>query len=207
MRFKTRFFIKESKQKQITGSGRHKMLIGYARVSTEEQSLEPQLEALKEAGCEEFFQEVASGAKTARPQLEEAIKYARKGDVIVVWKLDRLGRSLKHLIETIQELEKKGVEFKSLTEGMDTKTSGGRLLFNIFGAIAEFEKDLIKERTQAGLKAARARGRKGGRPKKMDAQMVEMARSLHKNANTPVADICRMLKISKSTLYRCLKYS
>jgi len=183
------------------------MLIGYARVSTEEQSLEPQLEALKEAGCEEFFQEVASGAKTARPQLEEALKYARKGDVIVVWKLDRLGRSLKHLIETIQDLEKKGVEFKSLTEGMDTKTPGGRLLFNIFGAIAEFEKDLIKERTQAGLKAARARGRKGGRPKKMDPQMVEMARSLHKNANTPAADICRTLKISKSTLYRCLKDS
>lgn len=181
------------------------MLIGYARISTEEQSLEPQLEALKEAGCEKFFQEVASGAKTARPHLEEALKYARKGDVIVVWKLDRLGRSLKHLIETIQDLEKKGVEFKSLTEGMDTKTPGGRLLFNIFGAIAEFEKDLIKERTQAGLKAARARGRKGGRPKRMDDQMVEMARSLHKNANTPVADICRTLKISKSTLYRCLK--
>ena len=183
------------------------MLIGYARVSTDNQSLEPQLGALREAGCEEFFKEIASGAKTARPQLGEAIKYARKGDAIVVWKLDRLGRSLKHLIETVQILEKKGVEFRSLTEGMDTKTSGGRLLFNIFGAIAEFEKDLIKERTEAGLKAARARGRKGGRPKKMDPQMVELAKSLHKNANAPVLDICRTLKISKSTLYRCLKES
>lgn len=181
------------------------MLIGYARVSTDEQSLQPQLEALKEVGCEKLFEEIASGAKTARPKLDEAVKYARPGDVLVVWKLDRLGRSLKHLIETVQILEEKGVDFKSLTEGMDTKTSGGRLLFNIFGAIAEFERDLIKERTKAGLKAARARGRKGGRPKKMDIQTIEMARSLHKNANTTVAEICNTLKISKSTLYRCLK--
>lgn len=180
------------------------MQVGYARISTDDQSLTPQLEALTEAGCEEIFQDVASGVKTTRPQLQELLKYVRKGDTIVVWKLDRLGRSLKHLIQTLQLLDDKGVEFKSLTEGMDTNTPGGRLLFNIFGAIAEFEKGLIKERTEAGLKAARARGRKGGRPKKMDPQMVEMARSLHKNANTPVAEICRALKISKSTLYRCL---
>ena len=180
------------------------MLIGYARVSTHEQSLEPQLKALKEAGCEELFEEIASGAKTTRPKLEEALKYSRKGDTIVVWKLDRLGRSLKHLIETLQILERKEVEFKSLTEGMDTKTPGGRLLFNIFGAVAEFEKDLIKERTEAGLRAARTRGRKGGRPKKMDPQRIEIAKNLHKT-NTPIDEICRTLEISKSTLYRCLK--
>jgi DNA invertase Pin-like site-specific DNA recombinase len=184
--------------------GREEMLIGYARVSTDEQSLEPQLEALKDAGCEELFYEVASGAKTARPQLEDAIKYTRKGDVLVVWKLDRLGRSLRHLIETIQLLEEKQVEFKSLTEGMDTKTPGGRLLFNIFGAIAEFEKDLIKERTQAGLKAARARGRKGGRPKKMTPQMIEMARLLYEKENLTITEICKFIGVSKSTLYRNL---
>jgi DNA invertase Pin-like site-specific DNA recombinase len=184
--------------------GREEMLIGYARVSTDEQSLEPQLEALKDAGCEEFFCEVASGAKTARPQLEEAIKYTRKGDVLVVWKLDRFGRNLRHLIETIQLLEEKQVEFKSLTEGMDTKTPGGRLLFNIFGAIAEFERDLIKERTEAGLKAARARGRKGGRPKKMTPQMIEMARTLYKEGSISVYEICATFGISKSTLYRNL---
>src|SRR5512133_3754740 len=141
------------------------MLIGYARVSTSDQTLDLQKDALRQAGCERIFTDTASGAKAERIGLEEAMSHLRKGDILVVWKLDRLGRSLKHLIETITALNAEGIGFKSITESIDTTTSGGKLIFHIFGALAEFERDIIKERTQAGLTAARARGRLGGRPK------------------------------------------
>src|SRR4051794_31708121 len=139
------------------------MLIGYARVSTIDQTLDLQRDALKTAGCEKLYTDTASGAKAERKGLEEAIDYARKGDILVVWRLDRLGRSLRHLIVTITLLNKKEVGFRSITENIDTTTSGGKLVFHIFGALAEFERDIIRERTNAGLEAARKRGRFGGR--------------------------------------------
>ena len=138
-------------------------LVGYARVSTPEQSLHLQTDALKKAGCEKIFTDVASGAKSARPGLKDALDYVRKGDRLVVWKLDRLGRSLPDLIQRVQQLEDKEIGFKSLQEQIDTTTSSGKLTFHLFSALAEFERDIIRERTQAGLKAARSRGRVGGR--------------------------------------------
>jgi DNA invertase Pin-like site-specific DNA recombinase len=141
------------------------MLIGYARVSTSDQTLDLQRDALQKAGCTKIFTDTASGAKSERMGLDEAMSYVRPGDTLVVWRLDRLGRSLKHLIETITALDSRKIGFKSITEAIDTTSSGGKLIFHIFGALAEFERDIIKERTQAGLTAARARGRKGGRPK------------------------------------------
>ena len=144
------------------------MLVGYARVSTDEQDDALQVDALEQAGCERIYRDKASGATAQRPSLQEALDYVREGDTLVVWRLDRLGRSLKHLIETIGALEERGVGFRSLQEAIDTTTSGGRLIFHIFGALAEFERNLIRERTRAGLAAARARGRKGGRPRALD---------------------------------------
>ena len=144
------------------------MLIGYARVSTHDQNLDLQKDALEKAGCEKIHVEKASGKSSNRPELEKAMNYLRKGDTLVVWRLDRLGRSMKHLIELITQLEEKGIGFRSLTEAMDTTTSGGKLIFHIFGALAEFERNLIQERTQAGLAAARARDRRGGRPYALD---------------------------------------
>lgn len=138
-------------------------LVGYARVSTAEQNLELQRDALSNAGCEPIFEDRASGAKAERPGLADALGFVRRGDALVVWKLDRLGRSMAHLIDTVRKLEANSVGFRSLTEGVDTTTPGGTLVFHIFGALAQFERDLIRERTRAGLKAADARGRKGGR--------------------------------------------
>jgi len=143
------------------------MLVGYARVSTTEQTLDLQFDALKKAGCSKIFTDTASGAKTERKGLDEALSYVREGDTLVVWRLDRLGRSLTHLIETVSQLDNRKIGFKSLTEQIDTTTSGGKLIFHIFGALAEFERNLIRQRTNAGLQAARARGRVGGRPKKL----------------------------------------
>jgi DNA invertase Pin-like site-specific DNA recombinase len=182
------------------------MNIGYARVSTQDQSFDLQIDALLGAGCERrwIFTEIASGAKTARPELEKAISHLRAGDMLVVWKLDRLGRSLPHLIEIIQNLERNGIGFRSLNESFDTTTSGGKLIFNIFGAIAEFERNLIRERTQAGLKAARARGRKGGRPKVISEAKIRRARELHKNSELTIKEICKTLGISPATFYRYL---
>ncbi|MUZ99993.1 recombinase family protein, partial [Agrobacterium vitis] len=137
--------------------------IGYARVSTGDQDTALQLDALRKAGCERLFEDKASGTKTDRLGLAEAIRYVRDGDTLTVWKLDRLGRLMKHLIEIITELEAKGVGFRSITENIDTTTSGGRLVFHLFGALAQFERDLIRERTRAGLQAAEERGRRGGR--------------------------------------------
>jgi DNA invertase Pin-like site-specific DNA recombinase len=180
------------------------MLTGYARVSTQEQTLNLQRDALEKAGCNKIFTDTASGAKTERIGLEEALSYVRKGDTLVVWRLDRLGRSMPHLIATMTDLEERGIGFKSLTENIDTTTSGGKLIFHIFGALAEFERNLIRERTQAGLTAARDRGRKGGRPKVLSAKQLSIARDLYEKRHT-IAEICRMLKISRATLYRSIK--
>jgi DNA invertase Pin-like site-specific DNA recombinase len=180
------------------------MLIGYARISTHEQTLNLQQDALTKAGRNKIFTDTASGAKTERKGLEQALSYVRKGDTFVVWRLDRLGRSLPHLIATMTDLEERGIGFKSLTENIDTTTSGGKLIFHIFGALAEFERNLIRERTQAGLTAARARGKKGGRPKALTGRKLGIARDLYEKRH-PIADICRTLKISKATLYRSIK--
>src|ERR671915_2547182 len=156
------------------------MLIGYARVSTGEQTLDLQLDALQEAVCEKSYTETASGPKAERPVLQEVLGYLRSGDTLVVWRLDRLGRSLRHLIETVAALAERGIGFKSLTEQIDTTTSGGKLVFHVFGALAEFERDLLRERTHAGLAAARARGPTGGRPKKLaDPKRVGAAQAPH----------------------------
>jgi DNA invertase Pin-like site-specific DNA recombinase len=178
------------------------MLIGYARVSTSDQTLDLQKDALEKAGCTRIFTDTASGAKAERIGLDEAMSHLREGDTLVVWKLDRLGRSLKHLIETITGLNNRKTGFKSITEAIDTTTSGGKLIFHIFGALAEFERDIIKERTQAGLNAARARGRKGGRPKALTPKTAQQALTLYNDKTNTIDEICRTLKISRATLYR-----
>jgi len=178
------------------------MLVGYARVSTGDQNLDLQRDALTKAGCDRIFEDVASGARAERDGLEETLGFLREGDVLVVWKLDRLGRSLKHLMEVIQGLEQRGIGFRSLQESLDTTTSGGRLIFHVFGALAEFERDLIRERTQAGLASARARGRLGGRPRVMDAKQAAIAQSLRQDPQRTVKEICETLGISSATFYR-----
>jgi DNA invertase Pin-like site-specific DNA recombinase len=181
------------------------MLIGYARVSTHDQTLALQQDALHKAGCSKLFTDTASGAKAERKGLDQALNYVRKGDTLVVWRLDRLGRSLPHLITTMTDLEVRGIGFKSLTENIDTTTSGGKLIFHIFGALAEFERNLIRERTNAGLTAARERGRIGGRPKALTQRQIRIAQSLYDDPKNSIAEICRTLKISKVTLYRYIK--
>jgi DNA invertase Pin-like site-specific DNA recombinase len=182
------------------------MLIGYARVSKHEQHLDLQLNALKQAGCDKIFTDKVSGVKTERPGLDEALSYLRPGDSLVVWRLDRLGRSLKHLIETIADLSSKNIGFLSTTEKIDTTTSGGKLIFHIFGALAEFERNLITERTQAGLEAARARGKKGGRPRVLTDTKAAHARELYQNRkDSSAAEISKSLGISRATLYRYVR--
>jgi DNA invertase Pin-like site-specific DNA recombinase len=179
------------------------MQVGYARVSTGEQTLALQEDALDKAGCAKVYRDVASGAKSERPGLTNALDQLRAGDTLVVWRLDRLGRSLRHLIDTLTALDTRGVGFKSLTEHIDTTTPGGKLVFHIFGALAEFERDLIRERTNAGLAAARARGRKGGRPKAFaDPRKLAMAKTLFADKKRSIPDICKTLGVSRSTLYR-----
>ncbi|MCC6168715.1 MAG: recombinase family protein [Caldilineaceae bacterium] len=178
------------------------MLIGYARVSTEDQHLHLQTDALKKAGCEKIFTDEMSGAKSERLGLAEAIAFVRAGDTFVVWRLDRLGRSLRDLIERVEELKARQIEFCSLTENIDTSSSGGKFMFHVFSALAEFERDLIRERTMAGLTAARARGRLGGRPRIMPAEKIKMAASLMQDPNISIKEICRNLAISRTTLYR-----
>ena len=180
------------------------MLIGYARVSTDEQNLDSQRDALKAAGCEKIFTDQISGTKAQRPGLEEALSHLRPGDTLIVWRLDRLGRSLRHLIDTVTDLQEEGVDFKSLTEAIDTTTSGGKLVFHIFGALAEFEREIIRERTRAGLSAARARGRNGGRRKKLTDKQIQVAQQLY-DAKTPVKQICETLGIGRTTFYRYVK--
>src|SRR5512135_412987 len=181
------------------------MLVGYARVSTVDQTLALQHDALTEAGCERLFTDTASGSLAERPGLAEVLDVARPGDTLVVWRLDRLGRSLRHLIDTIWLLQERGIGFKSLQEQIDTTTSGGKLVFHVFGALAEFECDLIRERTQAGLTAARARGRLGGRPRALDLRKAQIAQALYHDKTTSIADICRTLRISRATFYRYVK--
>jgi DNA invertase Pin-like site-specific DNA recombinase len=175
------------------------MLIGYARVSTADQNLDLQVDALSGAGCEKTFTDTASGAKADRKGLDDAVAFARHGDTLVVWKLDRLGRSLRHLIDVVTELSNRGVGFRSLQENLDTTSSGGKLVFHVFGALAEFERDLIRDRTQAGLAAARARGRKGGRPKALTGDKLRMAKALASNKDATISDICRTLGVSRAT--------
>jgi DNA invertase Pin-like site-specific DNA recombinase len=180
------------------------MLIGYARVSTLDQNLDLQEDALKRAGCERLHTDTLSGAKAQRPGLDGCLKDLRRGDTLVVWKLDRLGRSLPHLIETVKALEERGIGFKSLQENIDTTTPGGKLVFHVFAALAEFERDLIRERTNAGLQAARSRGRTGGRPVKLDEKKRVLAQTLYADHNVSIKDICKTLGISRATLYRCV---
>ncbi len=183
------------------------MKVGYARVSTVDQNLDMQMDALKKENCREIFQDHASGIKSDRDGLVRALEFMREGDTLVVWKLDRLGRSLKHLIDIINLLNEKGMYFKSLQESIDTGSSGGKLIFHVFGALAEFERDMIRERTLAGIEAAKQRGRTGGRPRKLDEKMVEFARSMLDDKSNTVTDVCKALGITKSTLYRYLKKS
>ncbi len=180
------------------------MKIGYARISTVDQNLELQTDALEKVGCEKIFTDQASGAKDDRKGLIDAIEFCRTGDSLVVWKLDRLGRSLKHLIETINLLHEKKVGFISVQESIDTTTSGGKLIFHVFGALAEFERELIRERTNAGLASARSRGRMGGRPKAMTDKQLRIAQTMLKDPKTTVKDVCETLQVSKTTLYRYL---
>ena len=182
-------------------------LIGYARISTNEQHLHLQQDALKSAGCLKIFTDIISGAKTERKGLTEALDYIRDGDTLVVWRLDRLGRSLKDLIERITELNSQNIGFKSLTEQIDTTTSGGKLIFHIFGALAEFERDIIKERTNAGLIAARFRGRQGGRPRSplSDERKLQLARQMYENKSHSVNEICKALGIPRSTFYKYVR--
>jgi DNA invertase Pin-like site-specific DNA recombinase len=180
------------------------MLIGYARVSTADQKPDLQNDAPTRAGCERTFTDTASGAGSERTGLEQALAFARKGDTLVVWKLDRLGRSLRHLVETLAALGDRGIGFRSLQESVDTTTSGGKLVFHVFAALAESERDLIRERTRAGLDAARARGRRGGRRHKLDEKKRAQALTLHMDRTNTVDDICRTLRVGRSTLDRYL---
>ena len=185
------------------------MKFGYARISTTDQNLDLQIDALKKEGCEKIFQETVSGAKTERVELNRLLEQVRQGDVIVVWKLDRLGRSLKHLVSLVSALIDKGVGLRSLNDPIDTTSSHGRLIFNIFASLAEFERDLIRERTQAGLQAARARGRKGGRPKGLSAAAEKKAiaaEALYKEGQLSVGEITENLNISKATFYSYLRH-
>lgn len=183
------------------------MRIGYARVSSDDQNLALQKDALQAAQCERVYEEKESGGKTDRPELLKLLEVLRQGDTLVVWRLDRLGRSLKHLIEIVEKLEGMGVGFQSLTENIDTATSGGKLVFHIFAALAEFERTLIRERTRAGLKAARSRGRQGGRPKALSAEKQRIAQALRDDPSQDVGTICKTLGISRTTFYRYTKVS
>jgi DNA invertase Pin-like site-specific DNA recombinase len=178
------------------------MLVGYARVSTQDQDVSLQLDALQSAGCEKVFTEKASGAQRDRPRLLEAVAYMREGDTLVVWKLDRLARSLKQLIETVEGLGGRGIGLKSLTESIDTTTSGGKLIFHIFAALAEFERGVIRERTKAGLEAARARGRTGGRPPSLSENDIAAARAMLRDPKITVGEVAKRLGVVQSTLYR-----
>jgi DNA invertase Pin-like site-specific DNA recombinase len=185
------------------------MQIGYARVSTKEQGFALQLDALRKAGCEQVYQEVASGAKTERPVLAGLLRELRPGDVLVIWKLDRLGRSLRHLVELAATLMEQEVGLKSLNDPIDTTTPQGRLTFNLFASLAEFERDLIRERTQAGLSAARARGRNGGRPRGLPPRAQRTAcaaETLYREQRLSVREIAEELGIAKSTLYEYLRH-
>jgi DNA invertase Pin-like site-specific DNA recombinase len=178
------------------------MLIGYARVSTRDQSHALQLDALKAAGCGRVFVETASGAQRDRPELAAAIEYARDGDALVVWKLDRLARSMRQLIDSVEALQARGIGFRSLTEAIDTTSPGGLLVFHLFGALAQFERSIIRERSRAGLDAARARGRIGGRKPVLSAKDLTVARAMLRDDSITVEEVARRLGVAPATLYR-----
>ena len=181
------------------------MLLGYARVSTEEQNLELQVDALERAGCERVFSDKLSGSRLDRPGLAAALSHLRSGDTLVVWKLDRLGRTVRQLVEFVAKLNQDGVEFRSLTDGIDTTTPAGRFFFHMMAALAEMERDLTRERTMAGLAAARARGRMGGRPPALSPKQLTQARHLMQHPDQTMAEIAATLGVSRSTLYRSLR--
>jgi DNA invertase Pin-like site-specific DNA recombinase len=182
------------------------MKIGYIRVSKQEQHEALQIDALKEAGCEKWFVDKMTGSKAERKGLNEALAYLRPGDTFVVWKLDRAGRSLTHLIDLLKGLNERGIGFMSLTEQIDTTTPGGKLIFHLMGALAEFERDLIRERTNAGLAAAKVRGRVGGRPRKLKTNgKVALARRMFADQSHSIPEMCAALGISRATLYRSVR--
>lgn len=181
------------------------MKIGYARISTLEQNLDLQIDALKKAGCEKIITDEISGSVADRPGLEKLKEILRKDDTLVVWRLDRLGRTLKNLIEWINQLDEQKIGFKSLQESIDTTSSSGKLIFHIFGALSEFERNLIRERTRAGIEAARSRGRQGGRPKKLNKDKRQLAIDLYKGKKHSLRQICEMTGISKPTLYKYVR--
>src|SRR5690554_3384185 len=176
--------------------------IGYARVSTDDQHLELQRDALSQAGCSMIYEETISGKSAVRPELEQCRKALRAGDTLVVWRLDRLGRSLPDLVQIIADLGQRGIGFESLTEKIETSSAAGKLVFHVFGALAEFERSLIRERTQAGLAAARARGRAGGRKPKLDAKQIRQIKVLLRDPNTSVAEVARDYGVSRTTIYK-----
>jgi len=180
------------------------MQIGYARISTSDQSLDLQRTAFAREGIEKVFFETASGAQRDRPELQKALDYLREGDTLVVWKLDRLGRSLRQLIDTVESLKERGIAFRSLTESIDTTTAGGVLIFNVFGALAQFERSLIRERTMAGLRAAKEAGKVGGRPRALSDNDIAAARALLANSGATVKEVAERLGVSVPTLYRYL---
>lgn len=176
--------------------------IGYARVSTDDQHLDLQRDALQQAGCGVIYEEAASGKNTARPELEQCRRALRAGDTLVVWRLDRLGRSLPDLVQVVTDLEQRGVGFESLTEKIETGSAAGKLIFHVFAALAEFERGLIRERTQAGLAAARARGRAGGRKPKLGEKQVREIKALLRDPDIQVSEVARRYGISRTTLYK-----
>ncbi|WP_447645202.1 recombinase family protein [Nocardioides zeae] len=184
--------------------GRVRTLVGHARVSTADQSAELQVDALTAAGATRVFVEIASGKTDSRPELTRALDYLREGDVLVVWRLDRLGRSLRHLIDEVNALESRGIGFRSLTEAIDTTTAGGRLVFHVFGALGEFERELIVERTRAGPAAARARGRRGGRPRVMTPERITTARRLRDEDGLTLDQIAATIGVSRASVVRAL---
>jgi DNA invertase Pin-like site-specific DNA recombinase len=179
-------------------------LLGYARVSTDKQDEALQVDALKRAGCRRIFKDVMSGVRDDRPELAHLLDVARAGDVVVVWRLDRLGRSLRHLLEVVEDLKVRGIGFRSLTESIDTTTAAGELVFHVFAALAQFERNLLRERTRAGLEAAKARGRVGGRPTVLTPEKAAQARAMFAN-KANVATVARVLGVGRATLYRWLE--
>jgi DNA invertase Pin-like site-specific DNA recombinase len=192
--------------RRITLKG-SEMKIGYARVSTQEQDLALQIDALTKEGCEKIFQEKASGAQRDRPELKAALSYMRQGDTLVVWKLDRLARSMKQLIETIESFQDRGIALKSLQDPIDTSSPSGKLVFHIFAALAEFERGVIRERTAAGLRAARERGRIGGRPPALSAKDIQVAKAMLKDPDITVTAVAHRLNVAASTLYRHIPHA
>lgn len=180
------------------------MILGYARVSTGDQTVDLQLDALRSAGCERIWEETASGAKTDRPELADLLDHLRSGDTLVVWRLDRLGRSIQHLIQVVGDLAERGIVFRSLTEAIDTTTAAGRCFFHVLAALGEFERELIRERTNAGIAAARARGKKGGRPAALTPAQIRTAKALYDAREMTVQEIADHLGVSRSTVNRAV---